>query len=183
MTTDSRSRFTLIDILRVLGGVLLLNAFFSWWFTSTPTWGYRGKWMDTNYLKYRALGNDVNMTLSELSQYDGTDKKLPIYLAIDGEVFDVSASANIYGPGGAYHDLSGKDASRVFVTGCFRKKDEYTYDMRGLDEKEVNEDITSWKEFFHNHKKYWHVGVVQHEPITGDPPEPCEHIKFPGMHH
>ena len=32
---------------------------------------------------------------------------------------------------------------------------------------------------FFDHDKYWYVGTVQHEPITSDPPAPCEHMKFP----
>lgn len=181
---DSRSRFSFLDILRILGGILFLNAFLSWWFTSTSTWGYRGKWLNTDYLKFRLFNanNPLNLTISELSLYNGTDKHLPIYLAIDGIVFDVSSSPKVYGPGGPYHELTGKDAARVYVTGCFNKKDEYTYDLRGLDETEAENDIQSWQQFFFDHDKYWYVGTVQHEPITGDPPAPCEHMKFPGIH-
>lgn len=182
MTTHNRSRFSFIDLLRILGGILFLNAFLSWWFTSTSTWGYKGKLLDTNYLMFKAFGNPVNLTISELSRYDGTNKRFPIYVAINGQVFDVSASPSVYGPSGPYHGVAGKDAARVFVTGCFRKPDEFTYDLRGLDEEEVSRDLKSWQEFFMNHKKYWHVGVVQHEEIKGDPPEPCQHVKFPGMH-
>ena len=44
--------------------------------------------------------------------------------------------------------INGKDAARVYVTGCFNKKDEYTYDLRGLDETEAENDIQSWQQFF-----------------------------------
>lgn len=96
---------------------------------------------------FKAFGNPVNLTISELSRYDGTNKRFPIYLAINGQVFDVSASPSVYGPSGPYHGVAGKDAARVFVTGCFRKPDEFTYDLRGLDEEEVSRDLKSWQEF------------------------------------
>ncbi|RCK56557.1 Membrane steroid-binding protein 1 [Candida viswanathii] len=182
--THHHSHFTLLDILRIISGLLLLNALLSYWFTASPTWGYRGKFLDPHYLAHRLdpFRTPLNLTLSELAQYDGTNKRRPIYVAVNGMVFDVSASPGVYGPGGPYHGVAGRDAARVFVTGCFRKKDEYTYDLRGLDEEEVRRDLKGWQEFFARHKRYWYVGVVQHEEIVGDVPEPCQHVKFPGMH-
>ena len=50
----------------------------------------------------------------ELAKYNGDDTNLPIYLVLDGYVYDVSAGrANFYGPGEAYHDLVGKDSSTL----------------------------------------------------------------------
>jgi len=47
-----------------------------------------------------------------LAKYDGTDPELPIYLALDGYVYDVTAGASeFYGPGQPYHELVGKDSS------------------------------------------------------------------------
>lgn len=45
-------------------------------------------------------------------------------------MFDVTKGARNYGPGGAYHFFAGRDASRAFVTGCFRTH--LTHDVRGL---------------------------------------------------
>lgn len=36
-------------------------------------------------------------TESELALYDGSDPARPIYLALDGEVFDVSQNPRMYG--------------------------------------------------------------------------------------
>ena len=44
-----------------------------------------------------------------------------------------------------------KDAARAFVTNCF--KDQATYDLRGLEEAEL-EQIKGWQRFFDNHKSY-----------------------------
>ncbi|CUM66106.1 uncharacterized protein PRCAT00003761001 [Priceomyces carsonii] len=178
---NESERFSVIDIIRIFGGLLVLNALLSWWFTSSSTWGYYGKWLDPSYLKFRAFPSYLNLTLEELSMYNGSDPNLPIYVAVNGSVFDVSSSREIYGPkGGVYAKLSGTDSARVFVTGCFHRPDQFTYDLRGLDPEEADNDIRQWHNFYANHANYWLVGIVTHEKIIGDPPEPCEHIKFPG---
>lgn len=43
----------------------------------------------------------------ELSLYDGEEASRGLYLAILGQVFDVSKGRKHYGPGGAYHSLAG----------------------------------------------------------------------------
>ncbi len=50
-------------------------------------------------------------TAEELKKYDGTDPKLPIYIALDGLVYDVTSGSKFYVPGGSYHYLAGKDSS------------------------------------------------------------------------
>jgi predicted heme/steroid binding protein len=52
-------------------------------------------------------------TVAELKQYDGSDPNLPIYLAIDGVVYDVTNGRNLYGKNGAYHSLAGRDSSTI----------------------------------------------------------------------
>lgn len=74
----------------------------------------------------------MNLTPSELALYNGSDPSLPLYLAINGTIIDVSANPGIYGPGGGYHFFVGRDASRAFVTGCFQE--DLTHDMRGVEE-------------------------------------------------
>jgi predicted heme/steroid binding protein len=74
----------------------------------------------------------VNLTPSQLALYDGSDPSLPIYLALNGTIIDVSANPGIYGPGGGYHFFVGRDATRAFVTGCFQE--DLTNDMTGVEE-------------------------------------------------
>ncbi|KAK6201675.1 cytochrome b5-like heme/steroid binding domain-containing protein [Scheffersomyces amazonensis] len=182
--TEARSQFGIIDFIRIVGGLILLNAFLSWWFTSTSLWGYEGKWSNIRYINFKLspLSQYVNFTTEELSIYNGSNIKLPIYVAVNGSVYDVTSSPAIYGPKGTYHKLSGKDCARVFVTGCFQNDNEFTYDLRGLDEIEVEHDLNQWKHFFEDSNKYWYVGKVHHQPVHGEPPAPCDHIKFPGYH-
>ncbi len=53
------------------------------------------------------------MTLSQLKEFDGTDPNKPIYLAMDGKIYDVSAGREYYEPIGSYHMLAGTDASAM----------------------------------------------------------------------
>ncbi len=50
-------------------------------------------------------------TLDELSKYNGDDPSLPIYIGMNGFVYDVTAGKKFYEPGGSYHDLAGRDSS------------------------------------------------------------------------
>lgn len=177
---DNDSKFAWLDVLRIIGGILLLNALLSWAFTSTSTWGYNGRWLDPRYLKFRLTPGYVQLSTEQLALYNGTDPSLPIYLAVDGLVFDVTAGKPIYGPGGSYSKLAGTDSARVFVTGCFMKPDEYTYDLRGLDPEEATGDIQKWQMFFKESDRYWFVGYVTHDVLLGEPPSPCKHMKYPG---
>lgn len=64
--------------------------------------------------------------------YDGRDHpSVPIYVALNGTIYDVSASPHLYGPGGSYHFFAGRDATRAFVTGCF--EEDLTGDLRGVE--------------------------------------------------
>ncbi|EGV65777.1 cytochrome b5 [Yamadazyma tenuis ATCC 10573] len=177
---DEEESFGLSDIARIIAGLLLVNCILSYAFTSSTTWGYEGRWIDPHYVNWKLTGNYVNLTLEQLSQYDGSNSRLPIYIGINGKVYDVTRSSSVYGPKGPYGFFSGKDGARAFSTGCFNKPDEFTYDLRGLDLEVALKDIANWQKFFENSDKYWYVGTVIHEPITGDPPAPCHHVKFPG---
>ena len=52
-------------------------------------------------------------TESDLRTYDGTDPALPIYIGLDGYVYDVTLGKEYYAAGGRYHDLAGKDSSQA----------------------------------------------------------------------
>lgn len=48
---------------------------------------------------------------SQLAHFNGTDPHVPIYLALDSFIYDVSTSREYYAPKGPYHDLAGTDCS------------------------------------------------------------------------
>lgn len=130
------------------------------------------------------------LTPAELATYNGSDPSKPLYLAINGTIYDVSSNARTYGPGGSYQYFSGVDAARAYVTGCFAE--DRTPDMRGVEEmylpiddpvvdrhwtkeelaelkkeelakaeKKVYDNLAHWVNFFKNSPKYDFVGYVK----------------------
>jgi hypothetical protein len=93
-------------------------------------------------------------------------------LAISGNVFDVTAG-KAYGKDGGYHFFSGKDASRAYITGCF--KDDLTHDLRGLKPEEIK-GLETWVTFYKNHMDYFLVGKVLLPEIDESTPvpKPCK---------
>ena len=67
----------------------------------------------------------------QLASYNGANPHLPIYLALNGTIYAVSASPQTYGPGGSYHFFAGRDAARAFLTGCFAEDTDP--DLRGVE--------------------------------------------------
>ena len=47
----------------------------------------------------------------DLSKYNGSDPKKPIYMGYEGKVYDVSAGAGFYAAGKTYNYLTGRDAT------------------------------------------------------------------------
>ncbi|OBZ71833.1 Membrane steroid-binding protein 1 [Grifola frondosa] len=98
-----------------------------------------------------------------LAKFDGSDPGKPLYIAIDGDVYDVSSNRATYGPGGSYHIMAGRDAARAYGTGCFATH--LTHDLRELSEKEMK-GVQHWKKFYADSKKYAKVGRVSHPRST-----------------
>ncbi|KAG0698848.1 cytochrome b5-like heme/steroid binding domain-containing protein [Suillus ampliporus] len=135
-------------------------------FTGSFLWEYDGKWA-----RLKTYWPNSGRLFSEtyLATFDGSDPTKPLYLAVDGDVFDVSSNARTYGPGGPYHHMVGVDAARSFGTGCFATH--RTHDLRGLSENELR-GVQHWKKFFAEHKTYNKVGRVLHHPIDPESPIP-----------
>lgn len=141
--------------------------------TGSYIWEYDGKWVQAK--TYMTVKQQL-FSDGTLAQYDGSDPNKPLYIAIDGDVYDVSSNRLTYGPGGSYNIFAGRDAARAYATGCFQTH--LTHDIRDLDEKEL-QGLMHWKKFFKEHKTYLKVGTVIHVPI--DPmspiPLPCKSPK------
>jgi len=177
-STSSSFLGTLFTLLRRLSILVVLSLLLSHFIVGDFTWGYKGKWIHrkTYFPPRQHLYSE-----RELAEHDGTIPGKPILIAIDGDVFDVSANRRVYGPGGMYFAAAGKDAARAFITGCFDEHD--THDLRGIPDEQLAA-IDRWKAFFTNHKDYWRAGKVLHAPI--DPaspiPPPCKSGKgVPGQ--
>ncbi|KAL3652381.1 Membrane steroid-binding protein 1 [Castilleja foliolosa] len=108
------------------------------------------------------------VTAEELKQYDGSDPKKPLLMAIKGQIYDVTQSRMFYGPGGPYALFAGKDASRALAKMSFEDND-LTGDLTGLGVFELDA-LQDWEYKFMG--KYVKVGTVKTTvPVTVGPSE------------
>ncbi|KAJ6111180.1 hypothetical protein N7486_003415 [Penicillium sp. IBT 16267x] len=187
--TEEDHGISVLDIIRILAAIVLGTLGISYYITNGESvlFGYR-PWYTRWPVVKQWIAGPVSLTPAQLSLYDGSDESLPIYLAVNGTIFDVSANPRMYGPGGGYHFFAGRDATRAFVTGCF--SEDLTPDLTGVEEMFMpvedveNESLTSaekkvrreremrhakaqiaqtvarWEGFFGNSKKYFRAGKV-----------------------
>ncbi|KAH0541541.1 hypothetical protein FGG08_004016 [Glutinoglossum americanum] len=185
---EDKTHISLLDILRMALGLLLLSTLLSYFITSTPFWTHVPPSLTHQLaLLRRRLRGPLALTDAQLARYDGSDPELPIYVAVNASIYDVSAGRAFYGPGGSYSFFAGRDASRAFVTGCFGE--DLTWDLRGVEEmflpvgedeeglsrgevkvrreremreakRQVHGAVEHWVKFFEGSGKYFFVGKV-----------------------
>ena len=101
-------------------------------------------------------------TPSELKPFNGENNS-PVYLAVRGQVFDVTSGRNFYGPGGPYENFAGRDATRGLACGSF-DEDMLTKDLQGpLDDlkglgPDEMQSLQDWEDRFS--EKYLVVGKL-----------------------
>ncbi len=101
---------------------------------------------------------------AELARFNGTVPGRKIMLAVLGEVFDVTEGKRFYAPPSHYAFFSGKDASRVFVTGEFNGTgDVPAHRVADLTDEQLMQ-VEDWRTQYH--EKYKFLGVL-HLPDEG----------------
>ncbi|KAF9535020.1 cytochrome b5-like heme/steroid binding domain-containing protein [Crepidotus variabilis] len=156
----------LLGLLKFIVIVVFMFALAGKFLTGSYTWESNSKWLQAK--TYIPKGGGQRLFSQEgLATFNGEDGR-PIYLAIDGDVYDVS-KGKAYQPGGSYHHFAGVDAARAFGTGCFATHK--THDLRGLTDAEYA-GVQHWKQFYANHKDYVKIGKVLHPPLDYDSPIP-----------
>eukprot|EP00668_Euglena_longa_P045817 GGOE01061499.1.p1 GENE.GGOE01061499.1~~GGOE01061499.1.p1 ORF type:complete len:285 (+),score=65.00 GGOE01061499.1:181-1035(+) len=110
-------------------------------------------------------------TPEELAEYDGRHPRKPLYLAVLGEVFDVTTGAQHYQQGTGYHCFVGRDASAAFMTGKFQG-DGLTSDVSDL-APEGLQAVLGWRDFYAKHETYRKVGLLaeRYYDLRGRPTE------------
>jgi membrane-associated progesterone receptor component len=106
----------------------------------------------------------------ELRQYDGSDSKKPLLMAIKGQIYDVTQSRMFYGPGGPYALFAGKDASRALAKMSFEPQD-LNGDLTGLGPFEIDA-LQDWEYKFMS--KYVKVGTIKKAAAAEEAPEAKE---------
>jgi membrane-associated progesterone receptor component len=98
-----------------------------------------------------------NFTLKQLSHFDGTkdgDDDKPVYLALNGIVFDVSEGRNFYGPGGPYELFAGHECGVALAKMSFDT--EFLDDMATIPNLKHGErvELENWIEKFTHYRCY-----------------------------
>ena len=108
-----------------------------------------------------------DFTPTQLRKYNGTkpadsgatgfgaDEPTPIFVALQGEVFDVSRAADHYGPAGEYHLFAGRDATFALATMSLDPRDVGRTDYVNLDAA-ARSSLENWIVYFD--QKYRRVG-------------------------
>lgn len=100
------------------------------------------------------------MTLEELATMNGSTETTPIYISIQGYIYDVSKARDMYGPGGSYHPLVGIDGTKAFATGCLEEDCIHITVKESPLTEEEQVEVNRWLDFYKNHDKYEYVGRV-----------------------
>ncbi|XP_072325261.1 neuferricin [Scyliorhinus torazame] len=119
-------------------------------------------------------------TKSELSRYTGEKGSEGLYLAVLGQVFDVSKGKKHYGPGGSYSFFAGRDACRAFVSGDFTENG-LVDDVSGLSPSEML-SLQEWLAFYK--KEYLFKGklIGPYYDHTGEATQALIDIELTVMH-
>jgi membrane-associated progesterone receptor component len=101
-------------------------------------------------------------TLEQLLEFNGVGEK-SIYVAMKGDVFDVSKARNMYGPEGGYHCFAGRESSRAMAKMSFEESELSNPDYSDLSPFEKS-TLADWYEKFRYYKGYPIVGKVSVPP-------------------
>lgn len=163
---DDKVRFTLIDVLRMLLGLILLASILSKLCLGTWAPKFKSK-VVARSLKPSSYWDDFKLPLhfssDELGRYTGDTTDTPILLAVEEHVFDVSSGSSFYGPWGPYKKFTGKDCSRLFSCGMWDLQglnQPCSSSLEGLNDKRLFR-VHSWLDFFK--KKYPLIGYTKNE--------------------
>lgn len=103
-------KFLIIGSVLVAGGVLSIASAYTRYHSSLISPEVMGLAIQEDATNSASV-NNLNLTVDQLSEFNGTDPEKPIYIAMDGLIYDVSVGKKYYQPDGAYHYIAGKDAT------------------------------------------------------------------------
>ncbi|KAJ6535781.1 hypothetical protein B0H19DRAFT_1241159 [Mycena capillaripes] len=117
--------------------------------------------------RLRPLKDDP-LILAQLKEFDGSDSS-PIYVSLNGTVFDLSATADVYGSGKSYNIFTGKDGSKGELNEADRK---VVDDWYGFSQNDTQAPIMTIR------RPYipgWRADYGHIHPRLSEQPENCTH--------
>ncbi|XP_070491849.1 neuferricin [Chironomus tepperi] len=112
-------------------------------------------------------------TAEELKQYNGEGDNKILYLAIMGEIFDVTRGEKHYGPGQSYHSFVGVDASKAFITGEFDAKNGKSTGLDHVLSLSPSElvSLKKWRDFYADNYDFVGRLIGRFYEVDGNPTE------------
>jgi len=89
---------------------------------------------------------------------------MPLLVALDRRVYDVSTKRDVYGPGGGYATFSGRDSTRNFALYSTEAKDDGSC-IEDLEEKDFKM-LAEWRRWFD--ERYPLVAVITEKLCQSD---------------
>lgn len=161
-------KFSALDILRILGGLVLLYSVCckllsgKWfYFGSRSTSVIPDDLLSIPEYWLQRKATPIAFTFDELSKYNGESDSERILLSIKGHIFDVTRGSRFYGKWGAYKKFTGTDCSKLFsypqwdMSVLGKKCSSDLSDCTATELARVN----SWLQFFR--KKYPEIGYLR----------------------
>mmetsp|Transcript_16923 Transcript_16923/g.26404 ORF Transcript_16923/g.26404 Transcript_16923/m.26404 type:complete len:305 (+) Transcript_16923:84-998(+) len=115
-----------------------------------------------------------NFTAEQLKYFDGkvdekTDENKPVYLSVNGTVFDVSDGRDFYGPGGPYELFAGHECGVALAKFSFDTT--HLDDMAGCENLNFGEkeELDNWIQKFTYHRLYPVKGRLIPQDMLPDP--------------
>lgn len=166
VTGDFSGMFTLLKKGDPVAISILISSLISGGIVFYMLWSFKSPDDNQNDVKSKESIEQIalrDFTTDQLREYDGINRK-EIYIAIKGDVYDVSKSSDLYGENGAYHCFSGRDSTRALAKLSFEEDDlsNPRYDDLGPFERD---SLENWVQKFKYYRCYPVVGRVSNPPV------------------
>jgi predicted heme/steroid binding protein len=101
---------------------------------------------------------EKTFSLEELQKYKGSKPNEPVYVGVDGIVFDVSSKRDVYGASESYGLFAGTDGTRALAKSSLNPEDLKPFGSKeGLTEKQLK-TLVDWGVYYK--KRYPAVGKL-----------------------
>ena len=104
----------------------------------------------------------VSLALYELKNYAGQNEDTPIYVSIEGKIYDVTRGRAFYGPNGPYGAFAGNEITCALARSSTDAKD-VNIPWNSLTPVEKS-TLADWKNFFAT--KYDEIGTLSDPPTA-----------------
>jgi membrane-associated progesterone receptor component len=105
-------------------------------------------------------------TVEQLRDFDGKGTQ-PIYIALKGDVFDVSSAKEFYGEGSGYNCFAGREATRAMAKLSFEEEDLSNSSVEDLGPFERG-NLDDWYSKFKDYKCYPIIGRISTPQVFRD---------------